>query len=277
MDASSTSSNPRALDDALVDLRSRGWSLQKVSHIKQGKTNDSFMVTNGKQWFVLRVNHRASETLGIDRQLEQRILQCLPNGIGLPLEVLTEHYMLTPFVRARSQPLSNAELGPFMALLHGIHEIDLGDDNIDYLGRLLALLPVAYHPQWGPTLTRFREHLQRVEEMFGYHRALCHHDLVPENILWSVHEADATPWIIDWEYAAMGDLFFDLACIVESHNIPERRHAVVLQSYGLNLALVKKLRLYRAIYVALAAAWNMRCGVSSESQMDYIEHLLSSI
>jgi thiamine kinase len=277
MDATSTSNHPRALDDALADLKSRGWALQQVSHIKQGKTNDSFMVTNGKQWFVLRVNNRASKTLGIDRQLEQRIVQYLPNGVGLPVEIMTEHYMLTPYVRARSQPLSSAELGPFMAHLRGIHEIDLGDDNIDYLDRCLVLLPEAHHIQWRPIHTRLKDHLHGMEVVFGSHRALCHHDLVPENILWSVHEADATPWIIDWEYAAMGDLFFDLACIVESHAIPERRHAVVLQSYGLDLALVKKLRVYRAIYTALAAAWNMRCGVSSDAQMDYIERLLNSI
>lgn len=263
-----------AFNRALSDLKARGWRLQPVSQIKEGKTNDSFMVSQRTQWYVLRVNNVGGAELGIDRALEQRIMQQLPKGIGLPVLEHTEHYMLSEFVRARTQPLSAPEFASFMPLLREVHSIDLGDPAIDYLARIRFLLPEQCHSSWSSILLRLGEAMQRADESYGTHRALCHHDLVPENILWSKDESHHTPWIIDWEYAAMGDVFFDLASVVENHAIPDRRHGTVLQAYGLPLDSVHKLRVYRAVYAAIVAAWELRSGVSPARGIDYIETLL---
>ena len=266
--------NHISLNHALSELNGRGWRLQLVSQIKEGKTNDSFMVSQRAQWYVLRVNNVDAAELGIDRALEQRIMQQLPEGIGLKVLEHTEQYMLTEFVRVRTQPLSAPEFASFMPLLREVHSIDLGVPGIDYLARIRFLLPEQYHAAWAGLVQRLENAMQRADKTYGAHRALCHHDLVPENILWSKDESRHTPWIIDWEYAAMGDVFFDLASVVENHAIPDRRHGTVLQAYGLPLDSVHKLRVYRAVYAAIVAAWEMRSGVPSARGIEYIEALL---
>ncbi len=266
--------NHVALNRALSDLTDRGWHLMPVSQINEGKTNDSFMVSQRTQWYVLRVNSVKSAELGIDRALEKCIMRQLPEGVVLPVLEHTEQYMLTEFVRVRTQPLSAAEFATFMPLLREVHSIDLGDPMIDYIARIRFLLPEQCHTSWAGILERLGEAMQRTDVTYGSHRALCHHDLVPENILWSKDESRQTPWLIDWEYAAMGDVFFDLASLVENHAIPDRRHGTVLQAYGLPLGSVHKLRVYRAVYAAIVLAWELRSGVSSERGIDYIENLL---
>jgi thiamine kinase len=43
---------------------------------------------------------------------------------------------------------------------------------------------------------------------------VCHHDLHPLNIVW---EAPGRPWLVDWEYAGLGDAALDLASFASQH------------------------------------------------------------
>jgi thiamine kinase-like enzyme len=85
----------------------------------------------------------------------------------------------------------------------------------------------------------------------------------------------ALPVLIDWEYAAMGDLFFDLACLLEEHKHLALSEVELLQKYGVDPQCAPKLRVYRAVYSALAAAWARCRGLSNASQLAYIEALLN--
>ncbi|MDT8320588.1 MAG: phosphotransferase, partial [Xanthomonadales bacterium] len=60
---------------------------------------------------------------------------------------------------------------------------------------------------------------------------LCHNDLVSENILSreTVHGRDL--WLIDWEYAALGDPLFDLAVVVQHHGLDPVRQRLFLEAY----------------------------------------------
>jgi len=53
---------------------------------------------------------------------------------------------------------------------------------------------------------------------------LCHNDAYYQNIL-----VGDRLWLIDWEYAAMGDPFFDLACTGYILEAPNRR--LLLETY----------------------------------------------
>jgi thiamine kinase-like enzyme len=58
------------------------------------------------------------------------------------------------------------------------------------------------------------------------HRCCCHNDLVAENIL-------SAPGIrfLDWEYACDNDPLFDLATIVEHHQLHEQQVGILLNAY----------------------------------------------
>jgi len=54
----------------------------------------------------------------------------------------------------------------------------------------------------------------------------CHNDLLNENFL-----HDGTIRILDWEYAGMGDIFFDLANLSVHHNFSDEEDRILLESY----------------------------------------------
>lgn len=80
----------------------------------------------------------------------------------------------------------------------------------------------------------------------------CHNDLVAENIL-------STPAIrfLDWEYACDNDPLFDLATIVEHHQLPERHVSIFLDAYfdGDGECWQAKLAEQRRHYAALLCLW----------------------
>jgi thiamine kinase-like enzyme len=59
-----------------------------------------------------------------------------------------------------------------------------------------------------------------------HHRCCCHNDLVAENILSAPNVR-----FLDWEYACDNDPLFDLATIVEHHQLQERQVTVLLDAY----------------------------------------------
>jgi thiamine kinase-like enzyme len=87
-------------------------------------------------------------------------------------------------------------------------------------------------------------------------QALCHNDLVCQNVL----EGDGLA-LIDWEYAGMGDPFFDLAIVVQHHELEENlaRHflAAYLQHQPDEKEL-ERLAKQRRFYKALLNLWNLR-------------------
>ena len=87
------------------------------------------------------------------------------------------------------------------------------------------------------------------------HLCCCHNDLVAENII-------ATPELkfLDWEYACDNDPMFDLATIVEHHELGEGQARTLLDAYFDGAGerwypkLVKKQQLYLALFWLWLAA-----------------------
>ncbi|MEY3018216.1 MAG: hypothetical protein RL336_1351, partial [Pseudomonadota bacterium] len=72
-----------ALRSALTALATKGWQLQVVGELAGGMTNSSVIVKQGTARYVLRLNHPDSQALGIDRNLEIRIVAQLPAALRL--------------------------------------------------------------------------------------------------------------------------------------------------------------------------------------------------
>ena len=56
-----------------------------------------------------------------------------------------------------------------------------------------------------------------------------HNDLWYQNI---IKDANGKLWIVDWEYATMGDKHFDLAFLLTSYNFNEDQEEIFLNSYN---------------------------------------------
>ena len=56
----------------------------------------------------------------------------------------------------------------------------------------------------------------------------CHNDLLNANFI----DDGSRLWIVDWEYAGMGDPFFDLGNFAVNHELDADGERLLLESYG---------------------------------------------
>ncbi|MCB5160976.1 phosphotransferase [Marinomonas algarum] len=81
-------------------------------------------------------------------------------------------------------------------------------------------------------------------------RVLCHNDINPKNLLMD----DADLWVIDWEYAGIGDPLFDLAVVARSHNLDTDQQKHLLYAYDESLFdRVSQKRIKEAMQIYMCA------------------------
>ena len=88
-------------------------------------------------------------------------------------------------------------------------------------------------------------------------RALCHHDLTPRNILWTADSA----WLIDFEFAGMGDRYFDLAAVCVEFDLSREFESYWMEVYWGSVGYAPdKLHAYQTLYRAVQRQWLERHG-----------------
>lgn len=86
--------------------------------------------------------------------------------------------------------------------------------------------------------------------------ALCHNDLVCQNVL----EGERL-MLIDWEYAGIGDPFFDLAVLVQHHGLDKALARCLLENYlgrAAHSDEAEHLSQQCDFYQCLLELWNLR-------------------
>jgi len=263
------------LDRALLDLSRQGLQLNVLSHQPEGKTNQTLIVQQGDQQFVLRLNHPQPALLGIDRELESTVLQTVAGSIA-PTILASDQilgYQLSQHIVATKRAIQGQDIELLAATLKSFHAIHLDAPSIDYMQRIEQLVPPSHLARWFDIKPDFARAMALVEQSYGAHPALCHHDLVVDNILWQ--EGRAQPWVIDWEYAAPGDAFFDLATLVEAHDLSMATAQVLVEAYCGGCDQLAKLLVYRAIYVMLCQVWFWQQGLEIDDNIGHIQSLLT--
>jgi thiamine kinase-like enzyme len=92
-------------------------------------------------------------------------------------------------------------------------------------------LALAYGVTFPGTLPRVFALMAQIEEALAA-RALdqtksCHNDLLASNFI----DDGRTIWILDWEYAGMGDIFFDLGNFAVNQSLNNEQCALLLHYY----------------------------------------------
>ena len=115
------------------------------------------------------------------------------------------------------------------------------------------------------------EQLTHLPEHLGF----CHNDLVKENLLFE----QAQVWIIDFEYSAINDVFFDLAAIGQSLNLTDKQQLMMLATYfecaEVKPIYLEKLTHYRLIYNLICYFWYLEKG--EQTRADKLLPFLSAL
>jgi len=86
---------------------------------------------------------------------------------------------------------------------------------------------------------------------------LCHNDLVASNIL----ECSDGLKLIDWEYAGLGDSWFDLALVIEHHQLDDELQSGFIRAYlqrEPRASEFSRLQAWRKFYAVLLSLWRLR-------------------
>jgi thiamine kinase-like enzyme len=215
-----------------------GASDLKATPLGGGITNNNFRIDVGGESFVLRIAGVDTELLGINREYEYAA-NLAAGKLGIAPEVYyfiqPEGYLVTRFINERPippeeirQPENIRRVMQTVRKIHAMQDIpgrfdvfQVVRDYSETARRHQVALPKNY--AW------LVERLQEAEKALSIHPykpCPCHNDLLNANFL-----TDGQVYILDWEYAGMGDVFFDLANFSDHHNLSEEQDRWMLECY----------------------------------------------
>jgi len=250
-----------------------------ILDLSGGITNRNYKVDVDGAAFVLRMGGQNTSLLGIDRATEHAAsLRAAEIGVGPEVEAFIEPegWLVTRFIEGRSVPPEEirrpAGIRRVAAVLHKIHGAAAIPGRFDAHAvvdqyRIEAL---AHGVSVPPEFVAAHEVSERIRAARGPQAAVpCHNDLLNANFL-----DDGEIRIVDWEYAGMGDRFFDLANLSVNHEfgLDEDRMLVAAYFGEEKPGDLASLRLMRFMSDFREAMWGVLQSGISELDFDFKEY-----
>jgi thiamine kinase-like enzyme len=260
-----------------------GWNAADavVTPLIGGITNQNYRVDSGRESFVLRIGGKGTHLLGIDRQHESTCT-AIAASLGVGAQVLhflaSEEVLITRFIAGSAvtpeiaaQPETLRRIVDAMKRYHA-GPVFPGTFSPFETVRSYHRLALEYGVPFPDTLPRVFALMAQIEQALGHVTSLkpCHNDLLASNFI----DDGRTIWILDWEYAAMGDIFFDLGNFSVNQSLNEEQCEMLLRYYFGDLRPVDlaHLHLMRLSSDLRESFWGfLQIGIS-ELDFDYQEY-----
>jgi thiamine kinase-like enzyme len=245
-----------------------------------GITNRNFRARFGDTDYVIRVPGKDTSLLEIDRRAELAANECAARvGIAPPVAAMLAEpqCIVTVFVEGAGMeaeelrtPAILADVAAALRAYHGCGEalrssfdsFRIVESYAETATGRGATLPDAY----GEARARAGE-IEAALTGAEHAGVPCHNDLLAANFI----RSDRL-WIVDWEYAGMGDRFFDLANFAVNNGLDAGAEDILLAEYFGEPATPRRLaalRLMRFMSDFREAMWGVVQGVVSELDFDF--------
>lgn len=211
----------------------------RSSAIGGGITNHNYRIDVGDDSFMLRITGKNTGMLGINREAEYAA-NLTAGELGIAPEVIhiirPENYLVTRFIEARPlppdelrQPDNLRQIADMLKAFHATSAIP-GEFWVPQLVQDYAEIARDHGVELPQNFSWLLECLDEALEAFSKDPlpfCPCHNDLLNENFL----QDDETIYILDWEYAGMGDRYFDLANLSVNHDFTDDEDRLLLSYY----------------------------------------------
>lgn len=251
----------------------------KVSPLDGGITNSNFRVDTGGESYALRIAGINTDMLGINRENEYAA-NLAAGKLGIAPEVVyviqPEGYLVTRFLSAYpfppeeiTRPENICRVMEIIRKIHTLPEIP-GMFSVFNVVSNYAEIAHRYNVKFPENFDRLIERLKEAEAaLMSDPEPLrpCHNDLLNANFL----RDDDQIYILDWEYAGMGDIFFDLGNFSSNHDLTEQQDRFVLECYfgELTEKHLAHLKIMKVLSYLREAMWGLvQIGIS-ELDFDY--------
>lgn len=226
-----------------------------------GLSNNALVVASGEREFVVRLDGQSPERLGLSRAAEWRAHR---NAAAQSLAPLPVYFnpelgvLITEYCQQDAHSLDDAAgLEALAALLRKIHKLPAVKFRLRPLDRATHYLGLLGQHNLSRDFTDACARLRDAATS-----CLCHNDLLRENRLQCQQRLIA----IDWEYAAMGDPWFDLAVICEGDQLCDSDCLQLCHCYlqePPNREQLQRLEDNRLAYRVLTELWQQATGLSA--------------
>lgn len=210
-----------------------------------GITNLNYRLDADGKSYVLRITGADTDKLGIRRDVEYQA-NLAAGQLGIAPEVVyciePEGYLVTRFIEARQLPPAIITQPDYIGrvvrkvrLFHRRGPKLQADFNVFRVIEMLASVGRDKQCQFPRDFDWMLREVQRVETVLRkdpYVPAPCHNDLL--NLNWLEEGAPGGIGeirLLDWEYAGMGDIFFDLANFSHHHGLNDAQLRLLLEEY----------------------------------------------
>jgi thiamine kinase-like enzyme len=253
-----------------------------VESLDGGITNRNFRVNFGGTEYVVRIPGRDTNLLGIDRKAESAANRRAAE-LGLAPKVaatlVDPPCLVTCFVEGHEmkpdelrEPDAVAQVAGALREFHdcGLElptEFQVLDIAHDYaeVSRSRGSEPP---PAFEEALDNAGKVAQAVGDDPDHAPVPCHNDLLPANFL----RGEEGIVIVDWEYAGMGDRFFDLGNLAVNNDYEDDDEERLLEAYFGEPATPRRrasLKLFRFMSDFREAMWGVAQGTLSELDFDF--------
>jgi thiamine kinase-like enzyme len=242
-----------------------------------GITNHNLKVDVDGEAFVLRVAGKDTGLLGIDRSVELAATEAAAaRGIGPEVVAFVEPegWLVMRFVEGAIPSMERMRepgmLRRVARALRAFHEGAAIPGSFDSFRVVETYRQTALDR--GGTILEGYEWAHAIAAAIESRRSAdarvpCHNDLLNANFL----EDGEQLWIVDWEYAGMGDRFFDLANFSINHELDDEASRALLDAYfgELHQEDVEALELMRFMSDFREAMWGVVQSAVSELDFDF--------
>lgn len=251
--------------------------------LEGGITNRNYRARFGGRELVIRLPGKDTGLLGIDREAEAAANRCAARaGVAPEVAALLDDppCLVTDFVVGAAmspeelrQPAALREVAAALRAIHDCGEtlpsafspFRIVETYAERARGRGAELPAAYGPAHGAAA--------RIERALAHGAAPvpCHNDLLAANFLRS---ADGIR-LVDWEYAGMGDRWFDLGNFAVNNELGPAEEEALLVAYfeePPGAGRLAALRLMRFMSDFREAMWGVLQGTISDLDFDFREY-----
>ena len=252
-----------------------------VVQLAGGITNRNFRVTFGGTDYVLRLPGKRTDLLGIDREAEcMATKQAAALGFAPRVVTLLEspQCLVTEFVHGDAADAAYLRDGAITEVANDLRA--LHDSSAELPNRFDPFRLVENYAEtarahgaeppdaYGDALAVAKRIEEAVRGRPGHEPVPAHNDLLPANFL----RDGGRIQLIDWEYAGMGDRWFDLGNFAANSELSDEQEAELLEAYfGEPPDDVAKatLRLFRFVSDFREGMWGTVQSVLSDVDFDF--------
>ena len=211
----------------------------EVKELTGGITNRNYKITADGDCYVLRLGGNETQYLGIDRKNEYEC-SLLASQVGIAPEPTAflepEGYILARFISGKGIPAeeigTKVNISRVVESIKAYHALDFfpGSFSPFRVAEEYARTARSFNVKLPDQIDWYFEKSREIEQAM-YREPLqarpCHNDLLNGNFI----DDGTRIRILDWEYAGMGDIFFDLGNFAIQHDFNDEQDEILLQAY----------------------------------------------